>query len=140
MADGRGGAACAGDGWGVSAATPEPPPQAGKRDIADLVMTDIQARVAAGLEKYGTKLQSFNGRDALMDAYQEAIDLVMYLRQAMAERDECKAPEHPDMQCGSCGDKLVWFAGSYSHDDRFALENSPRHEHVAWGIKEWASR
>jgi hypothetical protein len=26
-----------------------------------------------------------NGRDALKDAYEEALDLVMYLRQAMAE-------------------------------------------------------
>lgn len=40
-----------------------------------------------GLEKYGTKLEAFNGRDALMDAYQEAIDMVMYLRQAILERD-----------------------------------------------------
>lgn len=122
----------------MTAATPEPPPQAGKRDIADLVMTDIQARVAAGLEKYGTKLQSFNGRDALMDAYQEAIDLVMYLRQAMAERDECKvSPEHPDMQCGSCGDKLVWDGKrGYTHDGPFSM----RHTHAAWGIQEWDKR
>lgn len=70
-----------------SAGQHEPPPKSGRQDIADLVMADIQARVAAGLQKYGTKLQTHNGRDALMDAYQEAIDLVMYLRQAMAERD-----------------------------------------------------
>jgi hypothetical protein len=38
--------------------------------------------------KYGTPLQTNNGRDALMDAYQEACDMVMYLRQAIAERDE----------------------------------------------------
>lgn len=66
----------------------EPAPQPGKQNVADLVMADIQDRVEAGLQKYGTKLQTHNGRDALMDAYQEAIDLVMYLRQAMAERDD----------------------------------------------------
>lgn len=27
-----------------------------------------------------------NGRDALVDAYQEALDLTMYLRQAIEER------------------------------------------------------
>ena len=70
------------------AAQHEPPPKQGKQDVADLVMVDIQARVEAGRQKYGTKLQTHNGRDALMDAYQEAIDLVMYLRQAMAERDD----------------------------------------------------
>jgi hypothetical protein len=32
-------------------------------------------------------LQPHNGRDCLMDAYQEALDLAMYLRQAIFERD-----------------------------------------------------
>jgi hypothetical protein len=32
-------------------------------------------------------LQAFNGRDALRDAYEEALDLACYLRQAIAERD-----------------------------------------------------
>lgn len=64
---------------------PEPAPKPGATDIAPLVIADIEARVTAGKAKYGTVLQSFNGRDALMDAYQEAIDLVMYLRQAIEE-------------------------------------------------------
>jgi hypothetical protein len=34
-----------------------------------------------------TYLQAHNGRDALLDAYQEALDLAIYLRQALAERD-----------------------------------------------------
>jgi len=50
-------------------------------------MEDMRLRKEAGFLKYGTLLKSHNGRDALMDAYQEAIDLCMYLRQAMAERD-----------------------------------------------------
>ena len=44
-------------------------------------------RAAAGVQKYGTPLQTHNGRDALWDAYQEALDLAMYLRQAILERD-----------------------------------------------------
>lgn len=70
------------------AAVHEPLPQPGKTPVADLVLADIQARVDAGFQKYGTKLMTHNGRDPLWDAYQEAIDLVMYLRQAIAERDE----------------------------------------------------
>ena len=54
--------------------------------IQDLVVIDIEARKAHGLRKYGTVLQAHNGRDALMDAYQEALDLVMYLRQMLEER------------------------------------------------------
>jgi len=70
-----------------NAYTHEPPPQPGKLDVLALVLADLQARSDAGLVKYGTRLQTENGRDALMDAYQEALDLCMYLRQAIAERD-----------------------------------------------------
>ena len=55
--------------------------------VALLVHEDLRARVTEGLKRYGTPLQPFNGRDALLDAYQEAIDLVLYLRQAIYERD-----------------------------------------------------
>ncbi len=72
------------------AAKPEPPPIGEGTPIAPLVMADIEARVEAGRAKYGTLLRASNGRDALMDAYQEAIDLVMYLRQAIQERAESK--------------------------------------------------
>jgi len=70
------------------AATNEPSPSPGQTDIWPLVLQDIKARVDMGIGKYDTVLQSNNGRDSLMDAYQEAIDLVMYLRQAIEERNE----------------------------------------------------
>ena len=54
--------------------------------IWDLVIIDMQARDKTGRERYGTPLQANNGRDALIDAYQEALDLVVYLRQAIEER------------------------------------------------------
>jgi hypothetical protein len=44
------------------------------------------ARDHVGRARYGTPLQAHNGRDALVDAYQEALDLVVYLRQAIEER------------------------------------------------------
>lgn len=55
--------------------------------IQDLVVHDIEARKLVGVQRYGTLLQGFNGRDCLLDAYQEALDLVIYLRQAIYERD-----------------------------------------------------
>jgi hypothetical protein len=58
--------------------------------VWDLVIADMQARDQVGRERYGTPLQPFNGRDALVDAYQEALDLAVYLRQAIAERDSRK--------------------------------------------------
>lgn len=54
--------------------------------ILPLVLADLCERSAAGTRKYGTKLRAHNGRDALVDAYQEALDLCMYLRQAIEER------------------------------------------------------
>lgn len=64
----------------------QPPPVKGKLSILELVQNDISERSDMGKKKYGTRLFSHNGRDALWDAYQEALDLVMYLRQAIAER------------------------------------------------------
>jgi len=55
--------------------------------IQDLVLADITARRDVGIERYGTPLQAHNGRDAMMDAYQEALDLCCYLRQVIFERD-----------------------------------------------------
>jgi predicted HAD superfamily Cof-like phosphohydrolase len=54
--------------------------------IWGLVISDMQARDRIGRERYGTPLQAGNGRDALVDAYQEALDQAVYLRQAIEER------------------------------------------------------
>jgi hypothetical protein len=55
--------------------------------VQDMVMADIEARKLVGIERYGTVLQPFNGRSALMDAYQEALDLAIYLRQLLYEQE-----------------------------------------------------
>lgn len=55
--------------------------------VWDLVISDMQDRDNFGLQRYATRLQPHNGRDALKDAYQEALDLTVYLRQALYERD-----------------------------------------------------
>lgn len=68
--------------------TPQPPPvPSGRPAVWDLVVADMHARDAFGRRRYGTPLQPHNGRDALADAYQEALDLAVYLRQALFERD-----------------------------------------------------
>lgn len=68
--------------------TPQPPPVPSDRPaVWGLVVADMHARDAFGRGRYGTPLQPHNGRDALADAYQEALDLAVYLRQALYERD-----------------------------------------------------
>lgn len=78
----------------MSAAIAEPAPTAGVRVVLDVAVgrtrvtelqDDLKARAEMGKAKYGTYLRTFNGRDALTDAYQEALDLVMYLVQVNLE-------------------------------------------------------
>jgi hypothetical protein len=59
--------------------------------IWDLIIADMRARDAEGRALYGTPLQANNGRDALLDAYEEALDLCVYLRQAIEERHTLKS-------------------------------------------------
>ena len=66
--------------------TPQPPPAGSGEPIWPLVVKDMQERDAVGTAKYGTPLRGHNGRDSLIDAYQEALDLVVYLRQSIYER------------------------------------------------------
>ena len=64
------------------------PHKNGHPDVLPMVLNDLAMRAEVGEKKYGVRLQPVNGRDALTDAYQEALDLCMYLRQAIYERDE----------------------------------------------------
>jgi hypothetical protein len=53
--------------------------------VQELVRADLVKREEIGIERYGTALFPFNGRNSLVDAYQEALDLVVYIRQTIAE-------------------------------------------------------
>lgn len=54
--------------------------------IADPAAQDIEKRKQMGIQKYGVPLQHDNGRDHLLDAYEEAIDLALYLRAEIEKR------------------------------------------------------
>lgn len=74
--------------YSVSAVSEQPAPQNNDQPaVWGLVLKDMVDRDAVGRKRYGTPLQPHNGRDALRDAYEEALDLVVYLRQAIYERD-----------------------------------------------------
>jgi hypothetical protein len=59
--------------------------------VWDLVIEDMRRRDALGLSRYGTRLQPHNGRDGLRDAFEEALDMVAYLRQEIEEREDLRA-------------------------------------------------
>ena len=75
-----------------SLSSPEPMPiPVSSRPIWELVIEDMQDRDRMGREKYGTPLQAHNGRRPLVDAYQEVLDLAVYLRQSIEERGNAVA-------------------------------------------------
>ncbi len=56
-------------------------------DITTLVKDDLESRAKKGVETYGARLKPSNGRNALIDAYQEALDLGVYLKQRLVEEE-----------------------------------------------------
>lgn len=70
----------------------QPAPTPGRESVTDAVVADLQTRREHGKLKYNTELQTHNGRDAMVDAYQEALDLVLYFKQALMERDAKTQP------------------------------------------------
>lgn len=54
-------------------------------DMWEIVQQDMRARADAGFQRYGSSLRPFNGRVPLIDAYQECLDLAVYLRQKIWE-------------------------------------------------------
>lgn len=49
------------------------------------IVRDMEARDKLGRERYGTPLTTGNGRDHLVDAYQELLDFAVYLRAWLEE-------------------------------------------------------
>lgn len=74
---------------GVRAPLPQPQPAPVVNEhspIVPQVIEDLNTRAVAGRLKYGTTLQPFNGRDPARDAYEEAQDMTLYLKQFVIER------------------------------------------------------
>lgn len=55
--------------------------------VVTALLGDMAERDQLGRERYGVPLTAHNGRDHLVDAYQEMLDLAVYLRAAMVERN-----------------------------------------------------
>lgn len=66
---------------------PMPITHADKPDIQSMVIADVEARRQLGIQRYGTPLQADNGRNALVDAYEEVLDLACYLKQRIVEEE-----------------------------------------------------
>ena len=101
----------------------QPDPKQGEQVVVDVVLADIRERAETGKRKYGTYLETNNGRNPLWDAYQEAIDLVMYLRQALLEQERHLTPLALDG-----GDSAPFQAVSYASAlSTSQAESNPTH-------------
>ena len=69
---------------GASAGTP-PPGMISSDALAAIITAEMAERDETGRQRYGTPLTTHNGRDHLVDAYQEALDLAVYMRAHIAE-------------------------------------------------------
>lgn len=66
-------------------------PVPGKQLVTQAVITDLQERERVGIQRYGRTLETFNGREALLDAYEEVLDLAQYIKQVLMEDDAIRA-------------------------------------------------
>ena len=57
------------------------------REILPLVIADLTERIEVGTREYGSPLAVESTNDALRFAYEEALDLALYLRQELERRD-----------------------------------------------------
>lgn len=63
-------------------------------EVRRLLAADMRARHEFGLAKYGVPLVAHNDRDHLSDAYQEALDGVVYLRAEIEKNGGMKRSEN----------------------------------------------
>lgn len=63
---------------------PPPKPNDGPA-VWSLVVKDMNFRDETGFKRYGVRLQPHNGRDTLMDLYEELLDAVVYTKTYMLE-------------------------------------------------------
>jgi hypothetical protein len=52
-----------------------------------LVQDDLEARLQVGIQRYGQPLQAHNGRNSFQDAFEEVLDLSVYLKTLQVERE-----------------------------------------------------
>lgn len=69
---------------------PKPIPN-NEKPVWEAVIEDFKKRDELGFKKYKTRLQAFNGRNSIQDCYEEASDLLVYLKQYTIERKEMLA-------------------------------------------------
>lgn len=96
----------------------QPLPRPGGIPVQEVMIRSIEERRDYGTRKYGRPLEAHNGRDALTDAWEEALDLLTYLTQMRLERGDvlpgvtgagriCTVCRHEPHAAGKCQSKAL---------------------------------
>lgn len=89
----------------------QPTPHGQGPRVTPLVVQDLLARDELGKGEYGEYLRSHNGRNSLLDAYNESLDQSKYLKQHLMEREAMlrwlRDLEHRLYAAGDTGNELV---------------------------------
>ena len=64
--------------------------------ITAAVILDLKSRADVGVRKYKTTLEQNNHQNMLQHAYEEALDLALYLKKLMEENDRLKIVEQKE--------------------------------------------
>lgn len=78
----------------------QPLPAPGQQSVQAVLIRALAERRDYGIRKYGRPLETHNGRDALVDAWEELLDGLSYLTQLRLERGDHIAEEATP----TCGD------------------------------------
>jgi hypothetical protein len=82
-------------------------PTPGRQPVQAALIRALAERRDYGTRKYGRPLETHNGRDALTDAWEEALDLLTYLTQMRLERGDQVAPDAGRELAGTCDASAV---------------------------------
>ena len=74
----------------TTAHTEQAAPSAGRQDVFPELVRMLQERYQLGVDRYGTPLQTFNGRDAGRDLFDELIDAFQYGKQLDMENTDLR--------------------------------------------------
>jgi CDP-6-deoxy-D-xylo-4-hexulose-3-dehydrase len=83
--------------------TQQAPKPGNSPSVWDAVIGDMRNRDEVGRKKYGVPLQWDNGRNSLQDAYEEALDLAVYLKAEIEKNKQNETPKPNKCVGCDCG-------------------------------------
>ena len=90
-------------------------PTPGELNVQEVLSKAVLERMQYGIDKYGSPLETFNGRDPIRDVWEELVDALTYMTQIRLERGDTLPGMDPGdrvrttdltlpvVRCNACG-------------------------------------